>query len=125
MKEKPDTNSTNPIPIKKENVRKHLKLKWKNFEINNVNIETLDPKMNMTKFEYLKKARTSYNSIDQVKEFGFRLIKDPICIINSDKETLIHLEQLNDDDAVVKAKEAIDDYYFHTLDHPTHRSKTF
>jgi len=58
------SNSTNPIPIKKENVLKHLKLKWKNFEINNVNIETLDPKMNMTKFEYLKKARTSYNLID-------------------------------------------------------------
>ncbi len=33
--------------------------------------------------------------------------------------------QLNDDDAVVKAKETIDDYYFHTLDHPMHQSKMF
>jgi len=89
-------------------------------KLNNINIETLDPKMNMTKFEYLKKAHTSYNSINQVKEFGFHLIKNPICIINSDKKILIHLKQLNDDDAVVKAKEIIDDYYFYILDHPTY-----
>jgi hypothetical protein len=112
--------------IKREEVRKYLKLKWKNFEINNANIKTLNPEeINIKKIEYLKKAKEFYNSIDQVKELEFRLIEDPICIVDSNKETLIHLEQLNDDDAVVKAKETIDNYYFHTLNNPTHRSQIF
>ena len=92
----------------------------------NNNIETLDLKeTSMKKFKYLKKACTSYHSIDQVKESEFRLIEDPICIINSKKEILIHLEQLNDDNAIIKVKEVIDNYYFHILEHLLHRSITF
>ncbi|PKK60804.1 hypothetical protein RhiirC2_792794 [Rhizophagus irregularis] len=42
-----------------------------------------------------------------------------------DNKTLIHLEFLDNLDAIVKATEAINLYYFHTLEHPPHRSENF
>ena len=98
---------------------------WNNFIKNNTNIEIFNISKINNISNYIKSARTSYNSIDELKKLKFRYIEDLKYIINSDKETLIHLEQFNNNDIIVKAKNAIDHYYFHTLDNPSHRSKMF
>jgi hypothetical protein len=56
---------------------------------------------------------------------GFRYIIDPECIVNMNNQTLIHLKFLDNLDAIVKATEAINLYYFYTLEHPSHRSESF
>ena len=40
-------------------------------------------------------------------------------------QTLVHLENLNDLSTVMQATNAVNEYYFHTLKHPSHRSKEF
>ncbi|PKC53703.1 hypothetical protein RhiirA1_478734 [Rhizophagus irregularis] len=47
------------------------------------------------------------------------------CIVNQDHQTLVHLEKLDDQDAITQAAVAINDYYFHTLDNASHRSNEF
>ncbi|CAG8666425.1 8053_t:CDS:2, partial [Paraglomus brasilianum] len=42
-----------------------------------------------------------------------------------DRRTLVHLENLNDQSAVTKATNAVNEYYYHTLKHPSHRSDEF
>jgi hypothetical protein len=40
-------------------------------------------------------------------------------------QTLVHLEQLNDNNAIILATNVVNNYYFHTLEHPSHRSNEF
>ncbi|KAF0526033.1 calnexin independence factor cif1 [Gigaspora margarita] len=56
---------------------------------------------------------------------GFRYIVKPECIVGKDNRTLLHLDLLENVDAINKATKAINHYYFHTLADPSHRSKSF
>ena len=38
---------------------------------------------------------------------------------------MVHLEDLNDYNAIIKAIDAVNNYYFHMIKHPTHRSESF
>ncbi|CAG8706881.1 52_t:CDS:1, partial [Funneliformis mosseae] len=40
-------------------------------------------------------------------------------------QTLIHLENINNNNIILQATKAVNDYYFHTLDNPSHRSDSF
>ena len=55
----------------------------------------------------------------------FRYVVSPECITDQENQTLIHLEQLDDQGAVMQATNAVNRYYFHTLGHPSHRSDDF
>jgi len=55
----------------------------------------------------------------------FRHLVKPECITDVDGRTLVHLQQLNDQTAVTQATNAINKYYFHTLNNPSHRSNEF
>ncbi|KAF0420317.1 calnexin independence factor cif1 [Gigaspora margarita] len=46
-------------------------------------------------------------------------------ITDLSNQTLVHLEQLNNDNAIIFATNAVNNYYFHTLEHPSHRSDEF
>ena len=50
---------------------------------------------------------------------------EPECIIDLNGQTLIHLEQLENYNAVIKATNAINKYYSHTLKNLSHRSNEF
>lgn len=55
----------------------------------------------------------------------FKHITEPECITDLSGRTLVHLEQLDDYNAVILATNAVNNYYFHTLEHPSHRSDEF
>lgn len=54
-----------------------------------------------------------------------RYLKQSECVTDNEGRTLVHLEAINNFNAVEKAAKAINNYYFHTLDNPSHRSKHF
>src|SRR6185369_3667098 len=68
-------------------------------------------------------ARNNFQSLDKIVKFRYLTIPD--CITDQENRTLIHLEQLTDQSAVVQATDAVNVYYFHTLKHPSHRSDEF
>ena len=47
------------------------------------------------------------------------------CIVNERKQTLVHLELLDDQNAIMQATAAVSNYYFHTLDNKSHQSDAF
>ena len=50
---------------------------------------------------------------------------EPECIIDLNGQTLVHLEQLENYNAVIKAINAINKYYSHTLKNLSYRSNGF
>jgi hypothetical protein len=94
-------------PLKRRNVIRHLKSLLKNNNaINN-----------------FLQVNSNPNSLDELKEFEY--IVNAKCIVNQDHQTLVHLEKLDDQDAITQAAVAVNDYYFHTLDNASHRSNEF
>ncbi|CAG8687323.1 22458_t:CDS:2 [Racocetra persica] len=55
----------------------------------------------------------------------FKYIAEPECITDLSSRTLVHLEQLNDYNAIILATNAVNNYYFHTLEHLSYRSDEF
>ncbi|CAG8806989.1 19875_t:CDS:2, partial [Racocetra persica] len=55
----------------------------------------------------------------------FKYIAEPECITNLSGRTLVHLEQLDDYNAVILATNAVNNYYFHMLKHLLYRSDEF
>ncbi|POG59599.1 hypothetical protein GLOIN_2v1721053, partial [Rhizophagus irregularis DAOM 181602=DAOM 197198] len=47
------------------------------------------------------------------------------CIVDGCGKTLVHLDGLDDFNAVIEATKAINSYYFHMLNNPTYRSRSF
>ena len=56
---------------------------------------------------------------------NFRHVTNFECIVDNCNKTLVHLGKLDDDEAVTKATKAVNSYYFHMINNPTHRSKSF
>ena len=114
-------------PIKRREVRRHLKNKWKklghaldlrNDQDTAITSPTTISRKKKTKLITL--ARDSLNNL-----VGFRYIMNSECIVDTDGQTLIHIEKLDDQTAVTKATDAVNHYYFHTLKYPSHRSNEF
>ena len=73
--------------------------------------------------EIIESAYQTFKSISDLSHY--RHIIYPECITDEYNQTLIHFGFVDDFDAVIKATNAINDYYFHTLNNPTHRSFEF
>ncbi|CAG8757928.1 19358_t:CDS:2, partial [Racocetra persica] len=50
---------------------------------------------------------------------------EPECITDLSGRTLVHLEQLDDYNTIILATNTVNNYYFHTLEHLSHRSNEF
>jgi hypothetical protein len=106
-------------PLTAKQVKNHLKNKWKRLEhaYSFQNIEVLPKISEIVHFKS--------KNLNELKLNGFRHIIEPECIVNSNHETLVHLDNLNNDDVIIEATKAIDHYYFHTIKNPSHRSEGF
>lgn len=119
-------------PIKRREVRRHLKQKWKRLQHalvlrNDVDLQVIS-NMITTHITRREKNRLIMNACDLKSPkglVGFRYIINPECVVDMNNQTLIHLEFLDNLDAVVKATQAINLYYFYTLEYPSHRSESF
>jgi hypothetical protein len=56
---------------------------------------------------------------------NFRYVTIPKCIVDQNNRTLVHLGELDDNNAVNIATEAVNSYYFHMIKEESHRSKNF
>ncbi|CAG8560083.1 3938_t:CDS:2, partial [Racocetra persica] len=76
-----------------------------------------------------KKARliisACHNPQSISKLVQFKYIAEPEYITDLSGQTLVYLEQLDDYNAIILATNAVNNYYFHTLEHPSHRSDEF
>jgi hypothetical protein len=70
-----------------------------------------------------KLIKLAPNSLKELKKFRF--LMEGECIVDLDNRTLVHLEYLNNYNAIKQATKAVDNYYFHTLKNPSHRSDSF
>ncbi len=116
--------------IKKKQVRQHIRLRWQKIQ------HCLELRNNNTHIKSTSTKRISKEKKNQIKVnarnlqpskglVGFRYIVNPECVVDKNNRTLIHLELLDSLDAAIKATEAVNFYYHHTLDHPSHRSESF
>jgi hypothetical protein len=107
-------------------VRRHLKNKWNKLE-HALDLRNQDAITSPTtisrkkKIELITQARDSLNH----SLVGFRYMINSECIVDRDGQTLIHLENLDDQTAVTKATDAVNHYYFDTLKYPSHQSNDF
>ncbi|PKY60598.1 hypothetical protein RhiirA4_412764 [Rhizophagus irregularis] len=113
-------------PFSKRDVCQHLKSQWKRLshaaEIRNSKIEEIseieEKKTIIEKNKMIVSAQD--NNIK-----NFRYVTNSECIVDSCDKTLVHLDELDDFNAVIEATKAINSYYFHMLDNPIHRSRSF
>ncbi|RHZ48043.1 hypothetical protein Glove_562g3 [Diversispora epigaea] len=100
-------------PLTRREVRQHLRRIWKKLkhamELRN-NIESQD-------------ASTTPGSVHFLNKITERISQKTNQ--NVSLTPLIHLEELNNPNAITKVTNAINNYYFHTLNHPSHRSNNF
>jgi hypothetical protein len=130
-------------PMTRREVRQHLRRKWKKIshamELRNNIVGSQDQSgtpgsvhflskttkriSRKTKAQLIISTRENFSSLKEL--VGFRYIVDPECVTDMNGRSLIHLEKLNDPNAVSKATDAVNRYYFHTLENPSHRSDEF
>ena len=112
-------------PITKSDVQKHLKTKWKKLQHatklqqNTENLKV--PKIITVKKEKKQLIKSIRNN--NVKQLHY--ITRLECIVDQDNRTLVHLEELDDYNAIIEATNAVTNYYFHMIAQPTHRSENF
>ncbi|RHZ48022.1 hypothetical protein Glove_562g10 [Diversispora epigaea] len=129
-------------PLTKREVRQHLRRIWKKLkhamELRN-NIESQDASTTPGSVHFLNKiteriSRKTKSQLIISTRKNFYLLKElvrlwcivkPECVTDTNGRSLIHLEELNNPNAITKATDAINNYYFHTLNHPSHRSNNF
>ena len=75
------------------------------------------------KTQLIISARDNYQFLNEIIQFKHLIY--PECIIDENRFTLIHLEQLDDKNAVLLATTGVNNYYFHMLDQLSHRSEEF
>nr|CAG8491191.1 2980_t:CDS:2 [Entrophospora candida] len=110
--------------INRKKTRRYLKSKWSTLKhaLDLQNNEDMMAKMDtQPKKNLIESARLLV--LDKLVKF--RYIIKPECITDLNGRTLIHLEKLDNQDAVMQATNAVNHYYFHTLNHPSHRSIDF
>ncbi|CAG8836446.1 5547_t:CDS:1, partial [Racocetra persica] len=116
-------------PIKRRHVRRRLKHKWRklqhalNLRSENSTNMIIESITRREKTRLIMSARENFQSLKNLVQF--RYVVSPECITDLDGQTIIHLEQLDNYDAVIQATNAVDYYYFHTINNPSHRSHEF
>nr|CAG8625078.1 2038_t:CDS:2 [Entrophospora candida] len=114
-------------PIKPKEVQHHLRNKWKRLQhaldLQNKKDIFVTKTTAEKKAKLIAEARKDFSSLDELVKF--RYVVKPECITDLDGKTLIHLEQLNNPFAITEATNAINHYYFHTLNNPSHQSEGF
>jgi len=120
-------------PIKRKHVRHHLRLKWSklrhslnirdNKDFHTISNTAVARNTRKEKARLIMSVRNNFRSLDGLVQIHY--ISEPECITDTDRRTLIHLENLNDQNAVTKTTNAVNEYYYHTLKHPSHRSDEF
>ena len=117
-------------PITRRDVRRHLKLTWRRLE-HAVEVRKTKASEIPEEIEEIK-GKGSVATKNKIiasaqnnKIENFRYVTNPECIVDKHNRTLVHLGNLDDYNAVSKATEAINSYYFHMIAHPIHRSKSF
>ena len=114
--------------FKRRQVRQHLRLNWQKLKysltLQNNNLQTVPTKSIPRKEQggMIAVARDLWFS-KEIKSFNN--IVNPICIVDKNNRTLVYLELLDDPEAIKKSTEAVNLYYHHTLQHPSHRSNSF
>ena len=119
-------------PITRRDVRRHLKNLWGKLQ-HGYNLQNVEDKKDLsasaitdkTKREKIKLIISARNLKSLQNLIHFYYIMEPECVTDSSGQTLIHLEQLDNYDAILQATNAVNKYYYHTLDHPSHRSDNF
>ena len=119
-------------PITRRDVHCHIQSKWiclkhatdfqntKQQDISNITTTQISRK------EKAQLIISTKDNIPLLKEkIKLKYLNISNCITDIEGGTLIHLGVLNNPDAIVKATDAINHYYFHTLNHPSHRSNEF
>ncbi|RHZ69315.1 hypothetical protein Glove_284g145 [Diversispora epigaea] len=110
-----------------ENIDNNVLLKDFSFKIedgfikieDNLTVPELELK-NSAKLKYYRLTRQN-NSL----AFSAHCFDNPGCIVDQNNRTLIHLENIDDKNALFQATEAVNKYYFHLMDDKAHRSKDF
>ncbi|CAG8620279.1 2438_t:CDS:2, partial [Racocetra persica] len=120
-------------PLTRSDIRQHLQYKWKKLkhaiEIRNY-IELQNSSNIITscisrkeKTQMIISARGNLRSLKGLVQFQY--IVKPEYVTDMDGRTLIHLALLNNPKAVIQATDAVNYYYFHTLNNPSHHSDEF
>jgi len=104
---------------KSKKVRNYFRIKWRKIQ-NELKLQNIDKLPKSSRVVHYKSR-----SLSELKSKRFHPIVEPECIVNSNNQTLVHFDNLNNDNAFIKATNAITKYYFHTLNNPSHRSKGF
>ena len=109
-------------PLTRRDVRRHLRHKWKKIRhaMNLRNDIDSQGSSNVITERISRKKKTQL--IISARD---RYIVKSECVTDINGRTLIHLENLNNPNAIEKATDAINHYYFHTLNNPSHRSDEF
>ena len=118
------------LPIKKK-VKKVIKNKWRKLQHGLIYQNNQDIVLDINtigddfkcKNNLIKSANENNNTLDKLKNYYY-LTKSE-CIVDQNNQTLIHLDSINNNNAILQATKAVNDYYFHTLENPSHRSDSF
>ncbi|CAG8793193.1 18239_t:CDS:2, partial [Racocetra persica] len=129
IKEKNDVKE--PLDVDTNNKRLWIafgRLLWKKLQHAYVELQNFFDtatirKSRKEKTQLIVSARNNNKSLDKLVQLEH--IFEPKCITDLGHRTLIHLEQLDDPDAVTTASNIVNWYYFHLLENPSHRSKEF
>ncbi|RHZ76775.1 hypothetical protein Glove_193g34 [Diversispora epigaea] len=110
-----------PRHIEKGKLQKVLKKKWDNL------FEDDSFKIKMTKSQKEELINSAKQNNRLAKNENIYYFDNPGCIVDQNDQTLIHLEKINDSDALLKATKAVNEYYFHLVDenNASHRSEKF
>jgi len=98
-------------PIKRKHVRHHLRLKWSklrhslnirdNKDFHAISNTAVARNTRKEKARLIMSVRNNFRSLDGLVQIHY--ISEPECITDIDRRTLVHLENLNDQNAVTKA----------------------
>jgi hypothetical protein len=116
-------------PIVWRDVRHHIRSKWIDLKYT-VDFQNNKPQSITTahisrkeKAHLIISARGNLHSLKKVVKFRYLTVSD--CVTDVEGGTLIHLGVLDNSNVVSKATNAVNHYYFHTLNNPSHRSDEF
>ncbi|RHZ49792.1 hypothetical protein Glove_511g13 [Diversispora epigaea] len=81
----------------------------------------------MTKLQKEELINSAKQNNGLAKNENIHYFDNPGCIVDQNDQTLIHLEKVNDSDALLKVTKAVNEYYFYLVDenNASHRSEKF
>ena len=107
----------------KRDVKQHIRNRWKRLK----HVTKFSKDFHKEILTNMKKDTLIKSIYKKSQQDKFNYIINPQCIVDSNDRTLVHLTQLNNDNnAIEKATQAVEHYYFHLIkEDPSHRSTAF